>query len=118
MAFLLADVVQCTALSTSALSDILADIETAMNGELDTHIPLSVRAHGAKMPVIHIPELKVFSVAANDHITHSVHLFPKETCTCPATTTCCHIIAARHSIGLETNNRKILNLSALRRNSR
>jgi hypothetical protein len=89
-----------------------------MNGEFNAHVPLSVRAHGAKMPVIHIPELKVFSVAVDDHTTHSVHLFPKETCTCPVTTTCSHIIAARNSIGLKTDMRKVLNLSALRRNSR
>ena len=88
-----------------------------MNGEFHAHVPLSVRAHAAKVPVIHIPGLNVFSVAVDDQTTHSNHLFHKETCTCPVTTTCSYIIAARNSIGLKTDMR-VLNLLALRRNSR
>ena len=68
--------------------------------------------------VCHVPAHKVFSVANPTGLAHSVQLFPKETCTCPSTSTCCHIIAAKRSIGLETDRRRPVCLTQLRKNSR
>ena len=50
---------------------------------------------------------------------HAVRLFPKESCTCPSTNLCYHIIAAKLSIGmnLQDYTHKV-NLSQLRRNTR
>ena len=39
-------------------------------------------------------------VQSNSQKTYSVQLNPKETCNCPLTTTCWHIIAAKLSIGI------------------
>ena len=52
--------------------------------------------------------------------TYSVQLFPKETCNCPSTTTCWHIITSKLSVG-NLNvmpSERTLNLSQLKRNSR
>ena len=48
---------------------------------------------------------------------YSVTLFPNESCNCPATTRCCHIIAAIMSIGMPIpNDKKKINLAQLRWN--
>ena len=48
-----------------------------------------------------------------------VQLFPKISCTCPAAGGCYHIAAARQAIGMKDGvQRKILNLTQLRRNKR
>ncbi len=65
-----------------------------------------------------VPDMHVFNVEGADGAVHVCKLFPKESCTCPSSTTCCHIIAARESIGIETNKRSIINLSVLKQNSR
>ena len=50
---------------------------------------------------------------------HLVTLFPKETCTCPSTTQCYHILAAKLAIGQELeDSKKKINLAQLHRNSR
>ena len=50
---------------------------------------------------------------------HVVTLFPKETCSCPSTTQCYHILAAKMSIGQHSEDEKRrINLSQLRKNSR
>lgn len=49
--------------------------------------------------VMHNPSLKVFTIMGTNR-PHVVTLFPKETCTCPSTVTCYHIIAARMSVGI------------------
>lgn len=50
---------------------------------------------------------------------HAVRLFPAESCTCPSTTHCYHILAAKLSIGLEgKQQQKMVNLTQLRRNTR
>ena len=50
---------------------------------------------------------------------HAVRLFPGESCTCPSTNTCYHILAARMSIGLiDKSFKKRINLTQLRRNTR
>ena len=51
---------------------------------------------------------------------HVVTLFPKETCSCPSTTECYHILAAKMSIGQNEQKERLrrLNLTQLRRNAR
>ena len=50
---------------------------------------------------------------------HVVTLHPKETCSCPSTTECYHIMAAKMAIGKQENvTRKTLSLTQLRKNSR
>ena len=48
---------------------------------------------------------------------HVVTIFPKETCSCPSTTTCYHILAAKMSIRLteEHQPRRQINLTQLRK---
>ena len=68
--------------------------------------------------VVHNPSLKVFTVMGTDR-PHAVTLFPKETCTCPSTVRCYHIMAARMSVGInDESNPKQWNLTQLRRNAR
>ena len=49
---------------------------------------------------------------------HAIRLFPNESCTCPATRRCYHILAVRISVGLEDKGKlKKINLTQLRRNT-
>ena len=64
------------------------------------------------------PKLHTFTVMGSSH-PHAVTLFPKETCSCPSTTHCYHILAAKMSIGQTADAQvKVLNLTQLRRNAR
>lgn len=64
------------------------------------------------------PKLHTFTVIGTTR-PHVVTLFPKESCSCPSTTQCYHIMAAKMSIGQTDNTQpKTLNLSQLRKNSR
>nr|XP_047135375.1 uncharacterized protein LOC124805788 [Hydra vulgaris] len=60
----------------------------------------------------------IYTISAPDGNAHVVKLYPKENCTCPSSTICCHILAVKCSIGIECGERKIINLTKLRRNSR
>ena len=51
------------------------------------------------------PNLHTFTVLGAEDKPQAVKLFPKETCTCPSTTQCYHILAARLCIGLEGSNK-------------
>ena len=63
--------------------------------------------------------LGVFTVLGTTGNPHAIKLFPTESCTCPSTTRCYHIIAVRMSIGLEdTHSNRKINLTQLRRNTR
>ena len=65
------------------------------------------------------PKLHTFTVMGTER-PHVVTLFPKETCSCPSTTECYHIVAAKISIGQteQTERLKRLNLTQLCRNAR
>ena len=54
--------------------------------------------------------------ASNNQKTYSVQLFPKETCNCPSTTTCWHIIAVKLSVGNHNilTTKRTLNQSQLK----
>ena len=73
----------------------------------------------SKKWVCHNPSLGTFTVKGTGGTTHAVTLFPTESCSCPSTTRCYHIIAAWHSVGLGTEDTKRkINLTQLRRNTR
>ena len=61
----------------------------------------------------------VFTVVGTTGKPHAIRLFPKESCTCPSTSRCYHILAVRMSIGLEdVDSKQKVSLSQLRRNTR
>ena len=61
----------------------------------------------------------VFTVVGTTGNAHAVRLFPKESCTCPSTNSCYHILAVRMSVGLEDmNSKRKINLTQLRKNTR
>ena len=65
-------------------------------------------------------KLHTFTILGSER-PHVVTLFPKETCSCPSTSSCYHIIAARISVGLDHHQhfaKTIVNLTQLRKNSR
>lgn len=70
--------------------------------------------------ISHNEKLGVFTVEGTEGNAHCVHIFPKESCTCPSTSRCYHIMAVRISIGLDRPDckPKKINLSQLRRNTR
>ena len=56
----------------------------------------------------------MFTVIGTAGNPHAVCLFPKESCTCPPTSRCYHIMAVRMSIGLESvDSKRRINLSML-----
>ena len=67
------------------------------------------------------PEMQCFLVKTSiSGKKYVVTLFPKETCQCPSTARCNHIIMARIAIALDADDRKKkdLNLDVLRKNTR
>ena len=64
-------------------------------------------------------KLGVFIVKNTEGKHHAVTIFPKQTCTCPSTGECYHIISARMSLGMQPKQTEtVVNLSQLRRNTR
>jgi hypothetical protein len=69
--------------------------------------------------IAHNLELGVFTIIGTKNRANAVRLFPKESCTCPSTSTCYHILAAKMSIGMEPKQScGRINLTQLRRNTR
>ena len=69
--------------------------------------------------ISHNCKLGVFSVLGTTGNPQAVRLFPKETCTCPSTNLCYHIIAVGKSIGMDQQKpMSKVNLSRLCRNAR
>ena len=69
--------------------------------------------------IAHNSEKGVFTVDGTSGNPHAVRLFPKETCTCPSTSQCYHILAVRMSVGLcDSIHHPKINLTKLRRNTR
>ena len=69
--------------------------------------------------VIHVPEMQCFLVKGTKDARYAVQLFSKQTCRCPSTSQCYHIVAAKMSIGMSQGipDEKV-NLAQLGRNSR
>ena len=59
-----------------------------------------------------------FVIKGSNDSKYAVTLFPNETCQCPSTTECYHIIAAKKAIGMSTESRSKLNFTELRKRSR
>lgn len=69
--------------------------------------------------ISHNSELGVFTVVGTKDRAHAVRLFPKESCTCPSTGQCYHLLAVKMSIGMEgKQSQGRVNLTQLRRNTR
>ena len=67
----------------------------------------------------HDPKLGVFVVKNSEGKSNAVTLFPKQSCTCPSTCECYHILAAKISLGLPCKpETTTINLSQLRWNTR
>jgi len=67
----------------------------------------------------HDPKLGVFVVKNTEGKSNAITLFPKQSCTCPSTCECYHILAAKLSLGLPCKPEgTTINLSQLRRNTR
>jgi len=99
--------------------DIYTELHHAVSSSgSDAPVPPVVSLLATTNNVRHVHEQQAFTIEGPDGTIHAVRLFPTETCTCPASTTCCHIVAAKKSIGLDCKERRILNLSKLRKNSR
>ena len=66
------------------------------------------------------PSLRTFTILGTGDKPQAVRLFPNETCTCPSTSQCYHILAAKMSIGLDDDGKapkKKINLTQLRKNA-
>ena len=70
--------------------------------------------------ISHNEKLQSFTVKGTSGNVHAVRLFPKASCTCPASeSSCYHILAARMSIGMEEkSSHHRVNFTMLRRNTR
>ena len=69
--------------------------------------------------ITHNIQLGCFTVKAREGAPQAVQLFPKETCTCPAASTCYHILACRMSLGMKVEDKQCtVNLTQLRSNAR
>lgn len=69
--------------------------------------------------VIHVPQMTSFMVEGLTGQKYAVSLFPKESCQCPSSTTCYHILAAKLSVNLPIEGMKKQHyLTILRRNAR
>jgi len=63
-------------------------------------------------------KLSIFAVLGTTE-PRVVKLFPRQTCSCPATAACYHTVAARRAVGIaSTDRRRVVNLTQLRRNKR
>ncbi|XP_060607618.1 uncharacterized protein LOC132759787 [Ruditapes philippinarum] len=73
----------------------------------------------AEQGIVLVPEMGAFMVRGNKDNKYSVTLFPKESCSCPATSRCYHILAAMIAIGMPIpDDKKVFNLTQLRKNCR
>ena len=65
-------------------------------------------------------KLHCFTVKGTSGVLRVVTLFPKETCSCPSTGDCYHLMAVRLSVGMPEPKGKVTshNLTVLRKNTR
>ena len=87
--------------------------------KISMHLNSNLRSIIENGCISHNHKLGVFTVVGTSGNPHAVKLFPKESCTCPSTSQCYHILAARISVGLEpTTSQKKINLTQLRQKTR
>ena len=101
--------------SVTSSSETLAETSHSLQNVQQSQIALA-RDAVENIWVELIPHMSSFIVQSNNQKTYSVQLFPKETCNCPSTTTCWHIIAAKLSVGNHNvlTTKRTLNLSQLK----
>lgn len=107
-------------------SEVCTDLNTIMDEVRDRlkgyknleNIPPIVDALASDFVVTHVPLKATFLVSRANGPVYVVTLFPKETCTCPSTSSCCHAVAAKRSIGIEAGQRKKINLTELQKKLR
>ena len=63
-------------------------------------------------------KLSVFLVKGTSGVARVVTVFPSETCSCPSKHDCYHILAVKMSIGIPPVQKRSINLSQLRKNTR
>lgn len=68
--------------------------------------------------ISHDPNLGTFTVVGTGGKPHVVQVFPSETCSCPSTSQCYHLIAVKMSLGMPYSKQKRVNLTQLRMNTR
>lgn len=67
----------------------------------------------------HDPKMGTFTVKGSSDKPYVVRLYPKQFCSCPATSQCYHIVAVQLSLGMDINQeKKKVNLSELKRNTK
>ena len=64
------------------------------------------------------PKLDVFNVKGTSGVTGVVTIFPKESCSCPSTSSCHHILAVKLSLGAHSEKPSTRNLTCLRSKTR
>ena len=65
-------------------------------------------------------KLHVFVIKGTSGVNRVVTLFPKESCSCPSTGECYHILGAKRFLGIPVDNKRETkqNLTQLRKNNR
>ena len=65
------------------------------------------------------PQMHIFNVKGTSDVIRVVALYPRETCSCPSTGVCYHILAVKMSLGIkESTIPTKQNLAMLRKNTR
>ena len=108
------------------LEDVVIQEEPGQPNTSDAVPARSLSAHARACQVVskdHIsfdPKLHVFNVKGTSGITRVVSLYPHQSCSCPSTSECYHILATKYSIGIQPTSKQssVFNLSQLRRNTR
>lgn len=66
-----------------------------------------------------VPEHGAFMILGSQGKHYAVTISPKETCQCPSTGTCYHILAAKMSVGMDVGqSKRIFNLSKLNKGAK
>ena len=64
------------------------------------------------------PKMHVFNVKGTSEVVRVVTIFPRESCSCPSTSGCYHILAVKLSLGIQFIEKKSTrNLTKLRKNT-
>ncbi len=86
--------------------------ESATPSSASSEVPTrDLSAHARACQVVrndHIsfnPKLHVFNVKGTSGVTHVVTLFPRETCSCPSTGDCYHLLATKYSLGFQPTSK-------------
>ena len=99
----------------------LADIESAERPASAGNLSQAALASRVieENKICHVSKMGVFVVEGSKRDKYEVTLFPKESCGCPSTGECYHILAAKMSVGMPGKNQNnVINLTQLKCNRR